>query len=348
MIRYLSKYITRNVLDQIYKLYMRPPLDYGDIIYHRYDPEMQSHFIRTLEQTQYSAALAVTGARRGTSRQRLYNELGWESLYDRRWYRRLCHFFTLKKQHSPQYLVTEIPNEHQLTYNLRNPNIYDQNIGQTNRFANTHFQNTFMEWNKLDNEVRHSVSIAQLKNKLLSAIRPVGHSMYNIHDIIGVRHLTKLRLQFSALNEHKFRHNFDCLSPVCTCGTEKEDNEHFLLHCPLYDIVRCDLLGQRLEIPGLDISHCDSKSLCALLLYGSPLLNIIANRKLWKLLYPLLKKQNDLTECSYPTCLVLVLLVLVICLFISFFLSLRYVFAFVSWLLYSSFLFCVVLCLFVC
>ena len=140
MIRYLSKYVSRNVLDQIYKLYVRPHLDYGDIIYHRYDPEMQSHFTQAVEQTQYSAALAVTGAWRGTSRQRLYNELGWESLYDRRWYRRLCHFFVLKKQRSPQYLVTEIPNERQLTYNLRNPRVYDQNIGRTNRFANTYFQ----------------------------------------------------------------------------------------------------------------------------------------------------------------------------------------------------------------
>ena len=69
------------MLDQIYKLYVRPHLDYGDIIYHRYDPEMQSHFTQALEQTQYSAALAVTGAWRGTSRQRLYNELGWESRY---------------------------------------------------------------------------------------------------------------------------------------------------------------------------------------------------------------------------------------------------------------------------
>ena len=49
MIRYLSKYVSRNVLDQIYKLYVRPHLDYGDIIHHRYDPEMQSHFTQALE-----------------------------------------------------------------------------------------------------------------------------------------------------------------------------------------------------------------------------------------------------------------------------------------------------------
>ena len=89
---------------------------------------------------------------------------------------------------------------------------------------------------KLDSEIKYSVSIAQFKNKLISTVRSMGNSIYNIHDIIGVRYLTKLRLQFSALKEHKFRHNFDCLSPFCICGTAKEDKEHFLLHCPLYDI----------------------------------------------------------------------------------------------------------------
>ena len=66
MIRYLFKYVSRDVLDQIYKLYVRPHLDYGDIIYHKYDPQMHLNFTQRLERTQYSAALAVTGAWRGT------------------------------------------------------------------------------------------------------------------------------------------------------------------------------------------------------------------------------------------------------------------------------------------
>ena len=32
MIRFLSKYVARDVLDQIYKLYVRLHLDYGDIV----------------------------------------------------------------------------------------------------------------------------------------------------------------------------------------------------------------------------------------------------------------------------------------------------------------------------
>ena len=41
MIRFLSRYVSREVLDVIYKLHVRPHLDYGDIIYHKYDPEMR-------------------------------------------------------------------------------------------------------------------------------------------------------------------------------------------------------------------------------------------------------------------------------------------------------------------
>ena len=88
---------SREGLGQAYKLYTRPHLDYKDIVYHKFDPNMQLEFAKKLEQVQYSVALAITGALKGTSRQRIYEELGWETLYHRRWYRQLCHFFSLNK-----------------------------------------------------------------------------------------------------------------------------------------------------------------------------------------------------------------------------------------------------------
>ena len=135
LIKYLSNYVSRRVLDQIYKIYVRPHLDYSDIIYHRYDPDMQSTFAHKLEQIQYAAALVVTGAWRETSRQRLYEELGWETLYHRRWYRQLCHFFNLRKIQSPGYLFFEIPDERNVTYNLRTMRAYDQGSCRTVRFS---------------------------------------------------------------------------------------------------------------------------------------------------------------------------------------------------------------------
>ena len=73
----------RDVLDQMYKLHVRPHLDYGDIIYHKHDPDLTLDFTKKLESTQYTAALAVSGAWNGTNRTKLYDELGWESLNDR-------------------------------------------------------------------------------------------------------------------------------------------------------------------------------------------------------------------------------------------------------------------------
>ena len=42
IIRFLSKYVLRDILDQICKLNVRLHLDYDDIIYHKYDPEFKT------------------------------------------------------------------------------------------------------------------------------------------------------------------------------------------------------------------------------------------------------------------------------------------------------------------
>ena len=81
MLRFLSKYLSRNTLNELYKLYVRPHLDYGDAIYHLPQKEdnissLGNHLMEKLESVQYAVALAVTGTWRGTSRERLYNELG--------------------------------------------------------------------------------------------------------------------------------------------------------------------------------------------------------------------------------------------------------------------------------
>ena len=49
----------------------------------------------------------------------------------------------------------------------------------------------------------------------------------------------------SSLNEHKFWHNFDCLSPMYACGEAKDDTEHYLLHCPQLTTLNQNLLGQK-------------------------------------------------------------------------------------------------------
>ena len=44
----MSRYVSREVLDQVYKLYVRPHLDYGHIFYHKFDPDMKLDVTKNL------------------------------------------------------------------------------------------------------------------------------------------------------------------------------------------------------------------------------------------------------------------------------------------------------------
>ena len=87
--------LPRKSLITIYKAFLRSWIDYGDIIY---DQTQNESFCEKLESVQYKAALAITGAIQGSSREKLYQELGLESLKSRRWYRRLCCMYKIMKK----------------------------------------------------------------------------------------------------------------------------------------------------------------------------------------------------------------------------------------------------------
>ena len=258
-----------SVLDQMYKIYVRLHLDYGDIIYHKYDPEFKLDFTKRVESTQYSAVLAVSGAWRGTNRDKIYKGLGWEVLYYRRWYRRLCHFYKLQNDQRPLYLYNEIPHEGTFSYNLRRAKVFESSAKSTEGFTHTYFQTCVREWNQLDQLTRNCPTVSGFKSQRVRLVRPMKKTIFGVHDIEGVRLLTRLRVQFSDLREHRFRHRFHCSNPMCFCQTGIKDNEHFLLHCPRYTNYREDLLDRVSDIVHRDLDSLTSIDLSNLLLYGN-------------------------------------------------------------------------------
>ena len=98
-------------------------------------------------------------------------------------------------------------------------------------------------------------------------------SLFSIHDPVGVTMLTRLRLQFSLLNEHKFRHNFkDCVSPMCDCGAETETTSHFFL--------RCQFFGNERQKLDASIKHLNEEFLIDVLLYSSDRFNDSKNKQI--------------------------------------------------------------------
>ena len=107
--KFLANKVTPVVLELTYIMYVRPHLDYGDVIYH----DQHSQSMELLEKIQYQAGLIVTNCWRGTSRVKLYKELGWESLSQRRAGRRLAHYYKILNNFAPPplpYLKTTFRN----------------------------------------------------------------------------------------------------------------------------------------------------------------------------------------------------------------------------------------------
>ena len=89
LLRKLQAFLPRQSLVTVYKAFITPHLDYEDIIY---DQTYNKSFHQKMESMQYNGALAITGAIKDISREKLYQGLGLESLRKRRWYRKLLLF----------------------------------------------------------------------------------------------------------------------------------------------------------------------------------------------------------------------------------------------------------------
>ena len=78
----LQSILPQTSLLTIYKSLIRPHLDYGAVVY---DQPSNDAFCNKLKTVQYNAAVAITEAIKGTSREKLYQELGLDYLQHRRW-----------------------------------------------------------------------------------------------------------------------------------------------------------------------------------------------------------------------------------------------------------------------
>ena len=116
LLQKLQKTLLRLVLITTYRAFVRPHLDYDSMIY---DEAYNETFHQKLESIQYNACLPLSAAIRGSSKEKLYHELGLESLQHWHWCRKLCLFYKIFKENKRIYLFNLIPTK-KLDYNTRN------------------------------------------------------------------------------------------------------------------------------------------------------------------------------------------------------------------------------------
>ena len=228
-----------------------------------------------LESIQYNAGLLVTGAWKGTSREKLYNELGWESLSNRRWLKQMCLFYKIVNNITPKYL------KHFLRDSVSARNDFQRPLfARTNKHLRSFFPSCIYSWNNvLTSEQRNFEKISTFKTALLRIIRPKKTSNFGIDDSNSLRYITQLRLELNSLKANKFRHNFnDTNDPICVENDGIEDTYHFLLVCKKFIPERKILFSKIFIETGLNLLLQPKSKVKSILLYGENSLSVEANK----------------------------------------------------------------------
>ena len=192
----LQNTLCRISLITIFKSFIRPHLDYEGIIYVR---AYNTLFHQNIESIHYNAALGITGGATGTFIEKLYHELGFASLQQRRCYRKLCCLFKIINNQSPSYLSQLVPSPN-TRYFARNSENNTQLSKKHDLFKIRFFPSSIKECNNLGTKIRKSKSISIFKNNILKFIQPKPNSVYYFRNPKVIRLITGLRLGLSHLS----------------------------------------------------------------------------------------------------------------------------------------------------
>ena len=118
---------------------------------------------QTNESAQCEAAVAITGVIKGTSKLKLYKELGLETLKFRQWCRRLCMLYKVKTSGLPLNHSKYIKVNDSFNTQLNEGGLKPCHCG-TVVFKYSFFLYALSEWNKLDIQIYKSNSLLSFKN----------------------------------------------------------------------------------------------------------------------------------------------------------------------------------------
>ena len=168
--------------------------------------------MNTLERIQYNAALVITGSWKGTNLNRIYDELGWDSLNDRCWCRCLFHFYKIQNNLTPPYLKDPIPPIRSHLFGSLSANVINE-IRYKSKSYSSFYPDSIRCWNE------------------------IGQSYVILQTLSPLSWLFQLRVGLSPLYANKNNHNFSDI-PCDKCDICKHTENLEKLFPPLHTFYR--------------------------------------------------------------------------------------------------------------
>ena len=255
--------LDRRSLEIMYQSFIRPIVEYGNSVWSNCS-DYQSDM---LEKIQKRAARIITGGIVRTPTEILYNELGWQSLKERREQQSLTFLHKIVHGDSPAYLFQSL--EPQIMHGaktLRNNRPLREFQCRTQNFHDSFIPKTTRQFNKLNSETRNldSKSFKKCLNTTISTPKWFSFGDRKLSMI-----QSRFRMNCSSLKADLFNLNI-IESSNCVCSSAEETAEHYFMDCPLYNDLRVNLQEQ---LANLNIEWNINNLLC-----GDPSKSILTNK----------------------------------------------------------------------
>ena len=275
LLRSLKFTLNRQSLQKIYFTFIRPILEYADVVWDNCTQQQQNE----LEKLQLEAGRIVTGTTKLINIQKLYDELGWDKLSDRRRLHNLQLFYKMDNHLAPDYLCNLLPPHigEVSSYPLRNADNYTQIHSRTSLYGSSFIPSAICKWNKLPTEHRNAESQDMFKALITDTKNKEPYYYYCGNRIEQMLH-TKLHTECSSLIFYLYRRNL-VPSPNCVCGAI-ENNKH-LLDCHRFVNDRDEMLNIIIRYPNVTAD---------ILLFGNTDLPVHINEEIFKAVHAYIRK----------------------------------------------------------
>ena len=254
------KLLNRKTLDLLYKITVRSVIDYSLPIYGN---NLKQTDLARLERVQYGAAKLVTGALHYTSREKLNNELGWENIKTRIDFLGLGIFHKSHVQETrPLVRSCMTTLDYEKKQFTRSKGGYSPYPNFGTKYLNSFFPYISKLWNNLDSSTQ-AMALPDFKEKVKTSLKPDKIKHFSKGSKLGNILLTRIRLDRSYLNLHKFTIGHSD-TPECMCHAKQELSLHFIIDCFLYSN-ECQTLFNLVEqfIPNLKLlTKLENMKLC--------------------------------------------------------------------------------------
>lgn len=215
VMRKLKFKLDRKALETIFLAFIRPLLEYGDIIW----DNCTQYEKQELEKIQIEAARIATGTTKLISLNALYTEIGWHTLQQRRTNHKLTLFYKMKNNLSPTYLSSLVPQSVNTIsrYNLRNADDLHAIASRTNLFYMSFLPSAVRDWNNLPEQAKQLNSVNSFKNYLNRDQTLTPKYYYTGSRKAQLLH-TRLRTNCSSLNNDLFLKKIFLIHPYADAG----------------------------------------------------------------------------------------------------------------------------------